>query len=338
WNNLGEDFDGDGHTIEYNGSSWVFDPGDVNGVDDDGNGKIDDFIGWNFNNNTNDPSTNASYHGTATAGIVTGDGTGGTETGVAPGAKLMNLNINSSTESDWMAAYQYAFENGAGVTTSSYSAKWNFTPQPNYPAFRLIADMELAAGTVHTNSTSNNGNTFGAPFNISAPGCVPTSWIHPDQTLIGGVSSTLGCGNVDAFTDIIDGSSPWGPFAWEDYQVNHPSYPYTMPIGYQDYPFETIPNSLGLLKPDVSAPGSNTTSIYPGGGYSGFGGTSGATPHVAGTVALILSINPNLTPEDVSRIIQTTSIEKGDPGKDIRYGAGRIDAYQAYLQALSELS
>ncbi|MCP4411417.1 MAG: S8 family serine peptidase, partial [Gammaproteobacteria bacterium] len=229
WNNLGEDFDGDGHTIEYNGSSWVFDPGDVNGVDDDGNGKIDDFIGWNFSNNTNDPYTANLTHGTSTAGILTGDGTNGTETGVAPGAKLMNLDINIGGESAWMAAYQYAFENGAHVTTSSFSAKWNFSPQPNYPAFRQMADMELAAGTVHTNSTSNNGNSFGAPFNISAPGCVPTSWIHPDQTLVGGVSSTLGCGNVDAFTDIIASSSPWGPYAWEDYQVNHPSYPYAMP-------------------------------------------------------------------------------------------------------------
>ena len=216
----------------------------------------------------------------------------------------------------WMAAYQYAFENGADVTTSSYSYKWN--SQPDYTAFRQMADMELAAGTVHTNSTSNDGNSYGAPFNISAPGCVPTSWIHPDQTLVGGISSTLGCGNVEASTDIIATSSPWGPFAWEDYQINNPSYPYTVPPAYQDYPYETIPGSLGLLKPDVSAPGNGTTSLSTTGGYSSFSGTSGATPHLAGTVALILSVNPNLTPEDVSRIIQTTSIEKGDPGKDIR--------------------
>ena len=51
----------------------------------------------------------------------------------------------------------------------------------------------------------------------------------------------------------------------------------------------------------------------------------------------MLSVNPMLTPEDVSRIIQTTSVEKGTPGKDPRYGAGRIDAYEAYLQAASEI-
>jgi len=108
-----------------------------------------------------------------------------------------------------------------------------------------------------------------------------------------------------------------------------------MPVAYQDYPYETIPGSMGLIKPDVSAPGSGTTTTSDGGGYSSFSGTSSATPHVCGTVALVLSINPNLTPADVSMIIQTTAVEKGAPGKDNRYGAGRIDAYEAYLLALA---
>ncbi|NUQ41484.1 MAG: S8 family serine peptidase, partial [Calditrichaceae bacterium] len=246
------------------------------------------------------------------------------------------LNINSAGESGWWAAYQYAFENGADVTTSSFSAKWYFSPQPNYPMFRQTNDMELAAGTLHTNSTSNDGNSTGIPFNISAPGCTPGPWIHPDQTLIGGISSVIGSANVEAFSDVITSSSPWGPFTWEDYQVNHPTYPFPMPLTYQDYPYETIPGSMGLIKPDVAAPGNGTTSLSPGGGYSGFSGTSGATPHLAGVAGLMLSINPDLEPEDLSRIMQTTAVEKGDPGKDNRYGAGRVDAYAAYLQALAE--
>ena len=72
WNNMGEDADGDGRTMEYTGSTWVYDPGDINGVDDDGNGYIDDFIGWNLTSNNNDPSSGSS-HGTATSGIVAGD-------------------------------------------------------------------------------------------------------------------------------------------------------------------------------------------------------------------------------------------------------------------------
>jgi hypothetical protein len=150
---------------------------------------------------------------------------------------------------------------------------------------------------------------------------------------VGGTSSVIGVGNVLASTDVIVSSSPYGPAAWEDFQINHPSYPYPMPLEYQDYPFETVPGSMGLLKPDVSAPGNGTVTTSDGGGYSSFSGTSGATPHVCGTAALVLSVNPNLTPEEVSMIIQTTAVEKGDPGKDNRYGAGRIDAYEAYLLA-----
>jgi len=332
WNNLGEDADNDGHTLEYIGSAWVFDPGDVNNVDDDGNGYVDDFIGWDFNNNNNDPNTTET-HGTHTAGIICGDGTNGTQTGVAPKAKLINIEL-SGESSTWLAI-QYSVDKGVDVITSSHSYKWYFSPQPNYPMHRQMNDFELAAGVVHTNSTSNDGNSVGIPFNISAPGNTPTTWIHPDQTLVGGVSSVIGVGNVDASTDLIVSSSPWGPTTWEDLQINHPSYPYSMPPEYQDYPYETLPGSMGNIKPDVSAPGNGTVSCNNGGGYSSFSGTSGATPHVCGTVALVLSINPALTPEDVSMIMQTTAMEKGEPGKDNRYGAGRIDAYAAYQLALS---
>jgi subtilisin family serine protease len=336
FNNLGEDADNDGHTLEWNGSDWVFDPGDVNGIDDDANGYADDFIGWDFQSNDNDVYNSGSSHGTSTSGIVCGDGTNGTQTGVAPRAKILVCRPNG--ESQYWLGQQYEIDMGVDIITSSLSYKWYFSPQPNYPMFRQMTDVELAAGVVHTNSTSNDGGNLGSapiPFNISAPGNCPPSWLHPDQTLIGGLSSVIGVGNVNAGTDVIVSSSPYGPSTWEDIQINHPSYPYAMPIAYQDYPYETLPGSIGLLKPDVSAPGNGTVSTVNGTGYGSFSGTSGATPHVGGTSALLLSVNPNLTPADVSMIMQTTAVEKGAPGKDPRYGAGRIDAYEAYLLALS---
>lgn len=335
WHNLGEDVNGNGKVIIWSGSAWIFDPGDINGVDNDGNGYIDDFIGWDFQDNDNNPGPSGT-HGTNTAGIICGDGTNGTQTGVAPRAKLINCKL-SGESSSWLAI-QYSVAAGVDVITSSHSYKWYFSPQPNYPMHRQMNDFELAAGVVHTNSTSNDGGNLGSapiPFNIAAPGNSPSAWLHPDQTLIGGLSSIIGVGNVLASTDVIVSSSPYGPSTWEDIQINHPSYPYPMPLAYQDYPYETIPGSMGLLKPDVSAPGNGTTTTADGGGYASFSGTSGATPHVCGTAALLLSVNPNLTPADVSMILQTTSVDKGVPGKDPRYGAGRIDAYQAYLLALS---
>jgi len=266
-----------------------------------------------------------------------GDGTNGTQTGVAPRAKLMNLRSSGGGASAILLAMQYAVNNGVDVTTSSLSLKWD-DHQPNYALFRQMTDVELAAVVVHTNSTSNDGNNLGGapiPYNIATPGNCPPSWLHPDQTLIGGLSSVIGVGNVHAVTDVIVSSSPYGPSAWEDIHANHPSYPHNNPPEYWDYPFETVPGSMGLIKPDVSAPGNGTVSTNNGGGYSSFSGTSGATPHVCGLVALILSTNPDLTPEQVSMIIQTTSVEKGAAGKDNRYGAGRIDAYEAYLLALA---
>ncbi|MBI5326077.1 MAG: S8 family serine peptidase [Ignavibacteriae bacterium] len=77
--NLGEDANHNGHVIEYseNDSAWVFDPGDTNHIDDDGNGYIDDFIGWDFMTDTltmgegNNPQ-DFNSHGTHVTGIAAG--------------------------------------------------------------------------------------------------------------------------------------------------------------------------------------------------------------------------------------------------------------------------
>ena len=83
WNNFGEDVDGDGKTIELVNGQWQLDSGDLNSVDDDGNGYVDDLIGWDVSGTTagNDPDnnpmappdpgpTNGNPHGTHVAGIV----------------------------------------------------------------------------------------------------------------------------------------------------------------------------------------------------------------------------------------------------------------------------
>ncbi|MGB9939634.1 S8 family serine peptidase [Methanosarcina sp.] len=83
------------------------------------------------------------------------------------------------------------------------------------------------------------------------------------------------------------------------------------------------------IKPDVSAPGVDVTSTLPGGLYEDWSGTSMATPHVSGTVALMLENNPSMKPWEIKQILQNTAVDLGPTGKDSDYGSGRINAYQA---------
>jgi len=83
---------------------------------------------------------------------------------------------------------------------------------------------------------------------------------------------------------------------------------------------------------DVCAPGVliHTTSL--GGGYtSTFNGTSSATPHVAAVAALILSVNPALTPDEVQDLLEASAVDIESAGFDNETGWGRIDAEAALL-------
>jgi hypothetical protein len=94
----------------------------------------------------------------------------------------------------------------------------------------------------------------------------------------------------------------------------------------------------GLIKPDIVAPGPSTRSTtFPGNGYAAFSGTSAATPHVAGAMALCLQANPALGPEEVAMVLETTAHDLGTSGKDNLYGAGKLDCYAA-VQAARDLN
>lgn len=81
----------------------------------------------------------------------------------------------------------------------------------------------------------------------------------------------------------------------------------------------------GIIKPDVSAPGSAVRSAVPGDSYGTLSGTSMATPHVAGAVAVLRSIEPAMTVEDLVNALTLGAADVTEPGPDNQSGAGRLD-------------
>jgi len=80
---------------------------------------------------------------------------------------------------------------------------------------------------------------------------------------------------------------------------------------------------------DLSAPGLNILSTYPGSTYKLMSGTSMATPHVVGLAALIRSYHPKYTVDEVEEAMELNAIDLGTPGRDDIFGYGRIQADQA---------
>jgi len=124
WQNLAEDADGDGKVLEWNGSNWVFDSGDQNGIDDDGNGYIDDFVGWDFVNNDNNPYDDHG-HGTHVAGTVGAQGNNSKGvSGVTWDVQLAALKFlsgsGSGSTADAIEALDYAVSMGIRISNNSW--------------------------------------------------------------------------------------------------------------------------------------------------------------------------------------------------------------------------
>jgi len=80
------------------------------------------------------------------------------------------------------------------------------------------------------------------------------------------------------------------------------------------------------IKPDISAPGDGIFSAIPY-GYETLSGTSMAAPHIAGSVAVLRSINPGLTVDQLETILASGAKDLGEPGPDNSSGAGRLDLF-----------
>ena len=263
-------------------------------------------------------------HGTHVAGIIAGNGrtTFGLRAAMAPRANIIALKAldgegkgrisNIIAALDWAVAHKAQYNIrvinmslGAGVFES-----YNTDPLTLAAKHAVDNGIVVVAAAGNIGKAANGLPQYGA---ITAPGNAP--WV-----LTVGASSTMG--TVDRRDDTIASYSSRGP-TMIDFDVK----PDLVAPGTGTVSLAT-PNSLFYT--------SKASSLVPGKRlglgllmpYLTLSGTSMSTPVVAGTVALMLEANPNLTPNMVKAILQFTAEAK----KDVSYlaqGAGFLNSLGA---------
>lgn len=124
----------------------------------------------------------------------------------------------------------------------------------------------------------------------------------------------------------------------ENNEIAYPAaYPGVLSVGATDVNDQIAPFSTNNTNVQISAPGVNVAStgndqdLYA---YGAYDGTSFAAPIVSGVAALMLSVNPSLSAEQLKQILLATAVDLGSPGPDNFFGAGRVDARRAVEAAV----
>ena len=262
----------------------------------------DDMIGW--------------YHGTAIAGMIMGNDPAQQYMGVAPNAGLIDVKIfNASATSpprQTARAIRWVMRNAARYNIQVANLSIGGFPQDGTDVASRAADALAASGVVVVASAGN----FPPSVGIAAPG-------SGDQVIcVGGVTDNATVGRGD---DVYDSIARVGPR--------------------QAKPGSGLWwGNINNLKPEVSAycrdittcqgtnPGQNATGWWQHPGS----GTSWATAHVSGVVALLLEKYPGLPPAQVDNMLRTNAEPRGgatfpsmDPIWNYMYGWGIVSAADA---------
>lgn len=288
-------------------SIWYNVPEQLNGIDDDGNGFVDDLRGWNFVDDVGDPQPRFSSaflsagvnHGTVIAGELVGRGGDGYGiAGLAWRVRLMPVRVLSSEgrggEENVIRGIDYAIKNGADIISMS------FVTTPSLPlraAIRRAYDAGVlvvaAAGLqLHNTDRPNVG-----PDLDKLPGDPVCADIGGGQNIVVGVGST-------DENDRLSGSSGYGSCI------------------------------------DILAPGEqiySTQVVDPAHGFSnahggGWVGPSLAAPLVAGAAALIKSAKPSLTVAELRDILITSAdnVDGQNMALQGKLGHGRLNLVRAF--------
>lgn len=276
-----------------------------------GNGEFDHHYDWHDPSRVcGDPSLapcDNTGHGTHVTGTMVGDDGGDNRIGVAPDAQ-------------WVAA------KGCETTTCSQAA--------------LLSSAQFMLAPTNLNNENPDPSLRPHVVNNSWGGSASTDpWFRPmvQAWVAAGIFPQFANGNT------LFGTAPCGSA----------SNPGNLPESYSAGAFDIDgdiadlsnrgPSAWGSdqVKPNLAAPGIGVRSAVPGDGYDSKSGTSMASPHVAGTVALMWSAAQPLHREiDATRaLLDRTAIDTedltcdGEPGNNNVWGQGRLDAYAAVSQA-----
>ncbi|MEO0731917.1 MAG: S8 family serine peptidase [Bacteroidota bacterium] len=265
---------------------------------EDGNGNsrfTDGFTPVGGNDNGGGIAIPSSNHGVACAGSIAASHNNLGVRGVAPLVNLVSVNIFAAnqTNADLGDAFSWSKDNGVDVTSNS----WGF----NSCTFS-VPSLDAAI----TDSKINGRNGLGI-IHLFASGngyasCVGYPANLDDVVAVGAITN-LGVKSL---------YSNAGP---------------TLDIMAPSNSFDN--RGAGVRTTDRMG-----SAGYTGGNYVfGFGGTSSATPVVAGVAALVLGYAPQLNVDELTNILLTTATDMGDPGFDVLYGNGRVNALAAVLAA-----
>ena len=246
------------------GNVWTNPVDPANGIDDDGNGYVDDVHGWDFDGNNNSVfDGSGDDHGTHVAGTI--GGVGGNGTGVAGvnwdvtmiSAKFLGSAGGTTANAILAVDYITALKNRLGLNIVATSNSWGgggFS-QGLLDAINRGGDAGILFVAAAGNSNANNDSGSYYPANYQ---CTTTSTGAPR--------------GWDCMVTVaaIDAAGARASFS-----------------------------SYGATMVDLGAPGVGVTSTLPGGSYGAYSGTSMATPHVSGAVALCASMSPAMTASEL---------------------------------------
>jgi len=274
--------------------AWVIpnDPTSGNGFDDDGNGKVDDYKGWNFVNDTNDPYDD-NMHGTHVSGTIGAIGNNGKGVvGVNWHVKIMPLKFLAADgvgdTDDAIKAIIYATDMGAKILSNSWGG--GAYSKALEDAIKYANDHGVLFVAAAGNDGVNTDEVPNYPSNYDVPNVISVAASdHGDQrALWGGGGGGDDCGFTCSSAMAATPGSNYGP------------------------------NTV-----DLAAPGKDVYSTVPG-GYRSLSGTSMATPHVAGAAGLLLAKNPALTYLQIRDILFST-VDELSSFQNITVTGGRLN-------------